>query len=213
MTLSPGFRKLLLTAHLTFSVGWLGAVLVFLALALAGLRSPDAQLVRAAYQAMELSAFFVIVPASLGALLTGVAQALGTHWGLFRHYWVLVKLVLTVAATALLLLHLRPIGFLAGVVSSGGMLPALHRGLRLQMVLDAGAAALLLLGLVLISVYRPWGRTPFGRPRQPAPPSHSPAGPAADARWGTGGYVLAALLLLLGLVILKHLLGGGLRHH
>jgi hypothetical protein len=41
---------------------------------------------RAAYLAMDLTSRFVIVPLARASLLTGLAQALGTPWGLFRHY-------------------------------------------------------------------------------------------------------------------------------
>jgi len=61
--------------------------------------------VRAAYLATELTTWFVIVPLAFAALITGIVQSLGTTWGLFRHYWVVVKFVLTVLATILLLLH------------------------------------------------------------------------------------------------------------
>src|SRR5919106_3182566 len=98
-------RKFALTAHITFSVGWLGAVVAYLALAIAGLTSHDAQMVRAAYLSMELMGWFVIVPFSLAALLSGLVQSLGTQWGLFRHWWILVKLLLTVIATIVLLRH------------------------------------------------------------------------------------------------------------
>jgi hypothetical protein len=56
MTMRPRLRKFALTAHVTSSVGWLGAVAGFLALAVAGLTSQDAQMVRAAYLAMDLTA-------------------------------------------------------------------------------------------------------------------------------------------------------------
>lgn len=85
--MTPQLRKLALTAHVTSSVGWLGAVAGFLALALTGLTSEDNQMARAAYLAMELYCWFVIVPLSLTSPLTGVVQSLGTTWGLFRHYW------------------------------------------------------------------------------------------------------------------------------
>jgi hypothetical protein len=39
--MSPGLRKLALLAHVTCSVGWLGAVAGFLALAIAGLASRE----------------------------------------------------------------------------------------------------------------------------------------------------------------------------
>ncbi len=87
MTMAPRVRRFALTAHVTFSVGWLGAVARSLALAVAGLTSQDAQTVRAAYLALELTGWFVLVPLAGASLLTGIIQSLGTKWGLFRHYW------------------------------------------------------------------------------------------------------------------------------
>src|SRR5881628_3305955 len=84
MTMAPSLRKFALTAHVTSSVGLLGSIAAFLALAVAGLTSQDAQIVRAAYLAMDLAARFVIVPLAFASLLTGLIQSLGTPWGLFR---------------------------------------------------------------------------------------------------------------------------------
>lgn len=101
--MNSGARKLALTAHITFSVGWLGSALAYLALAITGLTSQDGQMVRTAYLAMDLMGWFVIVPLSLASLSTGVIQALGTPWGLFKHYWVLAKFLLTSVGTLILL--------------------------------------------------------------------------------------------------------------
>src|SRR5882672_11657580 len=124
MTMPPGVRKWALTAHVASSVGWLGAVAGFLVLSIAGLTSENADTVRSAYLAMDLLARFVIVPMGLAALATGLIQALGTEWGLFRHYWVLVKFLLTIGATTILLLHMpavsRMSGAVAEVVHAGG---------------------------------------------------------------------------------------------
>src|SRR6266481_1345223 len=106
MTMAPRLRKFALTAHIASSVGLLGAIAGFLALAVAGLISQHAQMVRAAYPAMELTAWCVIVPLAFASLLTGIVQSLGTAWGLFRHYWVLAKLLLTTFATIVLLLQM-----------------------------------------------------------------------------------------------------------
>jgi hypothetical protein len=91
------------TAHVVSSVGWLGAVVVFLALASIGLTSQDPQTVRGVYILMEPTAWTVLVPLAFGSLITGIPQGLGTTWGLFRHYWVLFKLLITVFATIALL--------------------------------------------------------------------------------------------------------------
>jgi hypothetical protein len=162
MTMTPWVRKFALTAHVTFSVGWLGAVAGFLALAVAGLNSQDEQRVRAAYLAMELIGWFVIVPLSLASLLTGLVQSLGTRWGLFRHYWVLVKFVMTLLATLLLLVHMRPISYVAGVAAETTLSSADLRGVRLQFVADAGAALLVLLVATTLSVFKPQGLTRYG---------------------------------------------------
>ncbi len=207
MTLAPPVRKLMLTAHITFSVGWLGAVAVFLALAVTGLTSHDAPLVRAAYLAMGLSGWFVIVPSSFAALLTGVVQALGTPWGLFKHYWVLVKLLLTVAATVLLLVHMQPISYLAEVAAKADLSSTELRGMRVRLIADAVAALVVLLAATTISVYKPWGRIGNWLEQRKT----SGQGAARPTSWGQ--YVLLGLLGLVVLFIIVHLLGGGLGHH
>lgn len=166
MTLSSRVRKFALTAHITSSVGWLGAVAAFLALAVAGLTSQDTQKVRAAYLAMELTAWFVIVPLSFASPLTGLVQSLFTEWGLFRHYWVLIKFLMTIPATVLLLIHMRPIGHLARHVAETTLARGDLAGMRIQLVADAGAAILVLLVATGLSVYKPQGITPYGRRKQ-----------------------------------------------
>jgi hypothetical protein len=171
MTMAPGLRKLALTVHVVSSVGWSGAIAAFLALAIAGLTGRDSTIVRAVYLSMQPIAWAVIVPLSLASLLTGVIQSLGTPWGLFRHYWVLIKLVITALATALLLLHTRVIDAVAGVAHLGTISGVDLRAARLQLAVDALAGLAVLLVATVLSVYKPRGLTPFarGEGRQPPP--------------------------------------------
>jgi hypothetical protein len=166
MTMSPHLRKFALTAHVTTSVGWLGAVAVFLALAIAGLNSQDAQMVRGAYLAMEVSARLVIVPLALASLLTGLVQSLGTTWGLFRHYWVLVKLLVTVLATIVLLMQMESVSYLADAAAATALAPADLREARISLVAHAGGGLLVLLVPAILSVYKPRGRTRYGWRKQ-----------------------------------------------
>ena len=161
--MAPAVRKLALTAHVSTSVGWLGAVAAFLALALVGLRSDDLQRVRAAYMAMDVIGWWVIVPLCLAALVTGILESLGTTWGLFRHYWVAIKLLLTVLSTAVLLLHLRPIRHVAGAAVVRPLAAGDLRAVRVQLTVDAGAALLVLLVTTTLSVVKPRGLTAYGR--------------------------------------------------
>ena len=165
MTMRPGLRKFVRTAHVTFTVGWLGAVAGFLALAIAGLASRDAQLVRAAYPAMELITRFVIVPLSLAPLVTGPILSLGTPWGLFRHYWILVKFLITILSTIILLVHVQPISYLSRVAAEGTLSSA-DRGVQIQLVVAAGAGLLALLVATVLAVYKPRGMTSYGWRKQ-----------------------------------------------
>ena len=163
--MTPPVRKLVLTAHVTFSVGWFGAVAAFLALAIGGLVSHDAEAMRASYLAMAVIGWFVIVPLGVGSLLVGVVQSLGTEWGLFRHYWVLVKLVLTIAALTLLLVHMRLVSHVSSIAATTGVSAGDLR-MRIQLVGDASSALVVLLVNTVLSIYKPRGMTRRGRRAQ-----------------------------------------------
>jgi len=166
MIITPGLRKFALTVHVIASVGWFGAVAGFLALALAGITSQDGMLVRATYLSMELTTLFVIVPFAFVSLLSGVVSSLITRWGLFRYYWVLVKLVITILATLILLIHTQPIELLSGVAAKTIAAGAdLQNQQRLLVVVSS--AALVVLGVTTaLSVYKPQGMTSYGWRKQ-----------------------------------------------
>jgi len=166
MTMTPRLRKFALTAHVTSSIGWFGAVAAFVALAIAGMASQDAQIVRATYLAMELTTWFVIVPFALLSLLTGIVSSLGTNWGLFRYYWVLLKLLITILATIVLLVHMQPIELLAGATSKTTVFSADLQSLQLLVVTASSAAVVVLIVLTVLSVYKPRGMTQYGQRKQ-----------------------------------------------
>ena len=163
MTMPPHLRKFALTAHITFSVGWIGAVVAFLALVVAGMTSQGAPMVRAAWIAMELTGSFAIVPLALASLLSGLVMSLGTRWGLFRHYWTLLSLVLTILATVILLLNMQTVSFFAGIAAETGRADVgeLRGGLPGEL-LHAGVGLLVL----LVNVYKPRGMTAYGDRKQ-----------------------------------------------
>ena len=164
--MNPRLRKLTLTAHVTSSVGWLGAVVVFVVLAVVGLVGRDPQTVRGAYLAMELTGSFVLVPLSFASLLTGLVQALGTAWGLFRHYWVVIKLLINVVATVLLLVHMQVASHVADAAAREALAGGDLMGMWVQLLADAAAALLVLIVAVTLSVYKPKGLTRYGWRRQ-----------------------------------------------
>ena len=206
MTFTPGIRKLGLTAHISFSVGWFGAVVGFLILAISGLISQRPQMVTANYLTMELIGWFVIVPFCLGALLTGILQSLGTDWGLLKHYWIVVKLILTLVATFVLFLHMQPISYLADIASKKELSYLEFRSVRIQLIADACAALFVLLVATTISVYKPWGKIAYGS-------NNGNTLKIMKSRTPWGFFVLLAIIGLMILVAILHLFGISLGHH
>jgi hypothetical protein len=165
MTMTPGVRKFALTVHLTASVGWLGAVAAYLALDLTVATSQDVQTLRAAYLMMALIASWVIVPLSLSSLLTGLIMSLGTKWGLFRHYWVLISLVLTIFAIIVLLTETRQISRMAEIAADPTTSSDTLRTLPNTLVHSVGGTVVLLV-IQVLNVYKPRGLTPYGWRKQ-----------------------------------------------
>jgi hypothetical protein len=164
--MSPRGRKLALVAHVGSSVGWLGAVVTSLALAVVALASRDAALVRAVYLVLEPLGWFTLIPFSLAALLTGLIQSLGTSWGLIRHYWVLAKLLMNLFATGILLLYMQTLAFLADTVRATAATDDVDALRNPSPVVHAVAAVALLLVALVLSVYKPRGQTPYGQRKQ-----------------------------------------------
>ncbi|GAA0813639.1 DUF2269 domain-containing protein [Spirilliplanes yamanashiensis] len=158
--LRPGARRAALVLHVSTSVGWFGAVLMFLVLAVTALRSRDDAVLRAAHLAMDVTARLVIVPLAAASLASGLVSSLGTSWGLLRHWWVLIKFALVLVATAVLLLQLGPIGTLADAAARGALTELPQA--RLSAVVHAAGGLLVLLAATVLAVYKPRGLTRYG---------------------------------------------------
>ena len=212
MVMAPRVRALSLTAHVSTSLGWLGAVATFLAMAIVGLARHDTEIVRSMYVAMNVTTWVVIVPLCLAALVTGVIQSLGTPWGLFRHCWVVVKLALTLLATVVLFIHTQPIDRVAQVALAGSLDGGTLWSVRLQLIGDASAALAVLMVTTALSVYKPWGLTPYGIRRQFEDTNGRALVSSRRAR-PAGRYVLIAIGAFVAVIVLLHLFGIGLHAH
>lgn len=162
MVLTSALRKFLLTLHVMSSLGWAGAVAVFVVLDVAALTSTDPQLGRLLWLALQAAAWSLLVPLAFSALLTGVLLGLGTVWGLFRHYWVLFKLVLTLVATVVLVLYTQTIQTVVGMVRDPAM-----TGMDLpSALLHTGGGLFVLLLATILAIYKPRGMTRYGQRKQ-----------------------------------------------
>lgn len=161
MTIGPRARKTLLFAHVATSVGWLGAVLAYVGLDVTAAASQDVQLVRGAYLAMDVTVSTAIVPLAIATVVIGLLTAWNSPWGVLRHYWVLAKLLLTLVATAVLLLEMQTIQALADTAVTvndprqlSGTLPHSIGG------------SIVLLVVTALSMFKPKGLTRYGWRRQ-----------------------------------------------
>ena len=217
MMMSPRLRRLTLTTHLTTSVGWAGAVLAFLALAVLGLTSDDVVVVRGAYLLMAPAAWLVLVPLAHASLISGIVLSLGTTWGLFKHYWVVLKLVLTAFATVILLVYMGTFKEMAGIAAD----PVVDIGAvqNASPVIHSVFAFMLLMVATVLGVYKPFGMTVYGhrayRQRQGTRSDIAvfPDATAASRSAFPLSYVVAAIILaLLFALAALHMLGSGFRH-
>lgn len=162
MMMTPGLRKLALTIHLALSLGWIGAAVSYLVLGVSAVRSKDAESIRAAWIAMELTGWSAIVPLAIGSLLTGLIMSLGTPWGLFRHYWVLITFALTIFCVAILLLHMPTVSAMTQITLVGTAVADGHGG----DLLHPSLGLVVLLVITVLNVYKPQGVTPYGWRKQ-----------------------------------------------
>lgn len=156
--MSPPVRRFTLSVHLTCSVGWIGAVVAYIALGVAATVG-DPETVRSAWPAMEIIGWYVLVPMAIGSWLTGLIMSLGSRWGLFRHYWVLFAFVLTTLATVILIAHMPDVSSVADAVQTADVNDLDQYGGDL---FHAVLALVLLLVIQVLNLYKPTGMTRYG---------------------------------------------------
>ena len=163
----PRVRRFALAVHLTSSIGWIGAAVAYVPLVVAVLANDDQRVVRDAILVMNSIDWFVIVPLAYLALATGLVMSLATPWGLFRHWWVVFSLLLTLAAVFVLTEYSLSLRAMAAVASK----PTLSHS-DLRMLKDPGHAVhnlggiVVLLVVAVLNTYKPQGVTRHGWRKQ-----------------------------------------------
>jgi uncharacterized membrane protein len=153
--LAPKLRKLVLTVHVIASVAWIGGSLCLAALDITGLLTDDLEVRQAAYVSAGIIGSRVTSPVSLLAFASGVLISVGTKWGLFRYWWVLISLI----ATGIMVLAVQ---FALAPMLSRNAAKVLAApdatGLEAINAAIAPCVATVVLSLVTaINVYKPWG--------------------------------------------------------
>jgi hypothetical protein len=158
-------RKFILFTHILASVSWIGADLVMGVLSFRGLVSDDPQTVATAYGALTMFCVPLLLTLGLLSLTTGVILGLGTRFGLLRYWWVATKLTVNLVLTTLVLVALQPTLSDASteVATMDPSLPDRLSDVSRNMIFPPIVSTSLLLFAAWLSVYKPWGPTPYGR--------------------------------------------------
>ena len=93
-----------------------------------------------------------------------IIQSLGSVWGLFRHYWVVCKLLITVFATIVLLIYMGTFRSMAALAADPNVDLGIVR--NASPALHAVLALLVLLVATVLAVFKPQGMTPWGWRKQ-----------------------------------------------
>ncbi|GLH96606.1 hypothetical protein [Phytohabitans aurantiacus] len=167
--LSQRARRIWLTAHVGFSVGWLGVALTMTVLAIIGWTADSHAMRHGAYELLHVIDLAVAIPSMALSITTGLVISLRTKWGLVKHWWVLAKFAISVS-----------IPLVAGTVESAladelalrTADPAGQPGATgVALVACLGAFTAALWAATILSVVKPWGRTPWWRRHDVKPAS------------------------------------------
>ena len=195
---AKSWRQLAVWLHVVSGVGWMAQALALFSLITFGLAKPD-QLPAAMDMAGRLDMTLLAQMANVSTF-TGFMLAAATAWGFFKHWWVLVKFVISTVQLYLGIFVLSP------ALRDGHGTLAMAVGTALM----ASAIAL----QAWLSLAKPWGRTPAYK-RLPTAPAWVFAAitliPLADLAIGYWfGFPMPALslLFLLGYVARRSMSGG-----
>lgn len=150
MTISAPLRRLLLTVHVVAAGGLVGTDLALVALGVSSVAGADP---RTVYPAASLMETFLVAPLAVVAFATGVVLAVGSRWGLLRHWWVTIKLATTAVLTLLVVLVLVP--SLAASADAAAAGHAFAAAERLPLAVAPSVAVVALVVNVALAVSKP----------------------------------------------------------
>ena len=165
--LSASARKLTLTIHIITALGWIGVDFVLFVFAVTGMTSDDPTTLAMCYRAIDLFAVVLLLPLGLLSLASGLLLGWGSKYGSLRYRWVFWKLVLNLVLTTLVVVLLRPAVSDAADAVAGPTATLNDRLDQAQsnLIFPPTVSITALTLATVLAVYKPWGRTKYGRRR------------------------------------------------
>jgi hypothetical protein len=157
-------RQVIVFLHVVVSLGWMGAGMANVVLAMTAGYAADAAVRRVCYQMIGRVDTFIVIPGAFGALVSGIVLALVTPWGLVRYWWVLSKLALT-----MVVIGYSTVGLGVWVETSiaATTAEAVESPVAGPLAYGTLPNIVAFLFMTWVSVAKPWGTTPWSARRSP----------------------------------------------
>ncbi len=163
LPLTPLGRKWTLSIHLIFVGLWFGAAIAMVLLI--ALRPPSfesAESLVVHCNCVKIIDDYMIIASAGGSLVTGLFLSWKTKWGFFQWYWIVFKIAATVGLVCFGALFLGPwINKTAEVAAKLGLQafdsPA-YQSANSKALIFGVLQIGLLATVIVISVFKPWGR-------------------------------------------------------
>lgn len=158
--MSASQQKFLKFLHLVSAGLWLSCVMVLALLPIISTQTDSGDEIYMYNLAYHFIDMFVLTPASLFTLMTGLFYSLFTKWGFFRHGWLIYKWIITLFIIITGTFYLGPMVTELLEIADTKRITALQDQYYMQgQTIGLYAAiinTLLLVVAVLVSVYKPW---------------------------------------------------------
>ena len=157
--LGPTGVKTLKIAHLLFAILWIGGGIALITLLFTTHPTTGEELfVRS--RVLQIIDDYMIIPGAIATLLIGFIYGIWTNWGFFKHHWVSVKWVFTIAQILFGALVLGPWVNnnveMASTLGDAALTNEVFNQNVMMSKLWGSIQVSLLILLVVVSVYKPW---------------------------------------------------------
>lgn len=158
--LSPRGIKILKIVHLFFAVLWIGGGIALL-LVLFSVSPENGDELYMKSRIIQIIDDFLIIPGALGSFFIGIVYGIWTNWGFFKHKWITVKWVVTVAqilfGTFVLGPWVNENVEIASQLRDAAMDNAvLLHNVQMSQIFGSGQVFLLVAVFLVVSVLKPW---------------------------------------------------------
>ncbi|QUS62525.1 hypothetical protein IQE94_17905 (plasmid) [Synechocystis sp. PCC 7339] len=162
MRLKINQRNWLLSLHIATGGLWFGIALCSVALALSIVLLEPGEAIHGINLARNVLGQYIIIPAAVFSVITGILLCGFTNWGFFKHYWVMVKQLVTLLLIVLGSVWLGPMTKEMTALSEAGGSQVLQNPdyltLQTTVTLVGALQTLALLIVIIVSTLKPWGK-------------------------------------------------------